>query len=151
MNNFDSNKDARIILPPLCSSRQDVWKCTKFRLKNQFWYLNSDQVKAAWKAHCYSHVLCFMSPFQSRGTSWVAEKVISVKNRSDAVSLVMSYLRVLDLTRLIFSQGLRKVCLISSAKFQRDLPCVSTTISEKKTPVRVRHPRPALCGREGNF
>ena len=44
----------------------------------------------------------------------------------------MSYLRVLDLTRMIFSQGLRNVCLISSAKFQRDLPCVSTTIKKKK-------------------
>ena len=85
------------------------------------------------------------------GTGLLAENTISVKNRSEVGSIVMSYVRDLDMTPSIFGHGLRKECLITSAKFQHDPPSTSVAISGKKILLgRVIPPTPSLSmWREG--
>ena len=74
------------------------------------------------------------------GTGELAKNTVSVKNRSEVGSIVMSYLRDLDMTQSISGHGLRKEYLATSAKFQSDPLSSSAAISEKKTPVRAPHP-----------
>ena len=56
-----------------------------------------------------------------------------MKNRSEVGSIVMSYLRDLDMTPSIFGHSLRKEYLITSTKFQRDPPSASAAISENNS------------------
>ena len=81
---------------------------------------------------------CVTSPFLSMAASYVAENIISLKNRSETVPLMTSYLCGLTWPgQKKLSQKLRKRCPMSYANFQHDPPSGSATISEKLLGSRI--------------